>query len=145
MICKGFLYFFSKSTKPTVLQLCRRYSYMNCEIWVESLFLVLIWLVLIWYRPFGPNVQNIQASHLMRMLLFGMVVVNIYSNWPRKAKILRSNVESAVKVTRKVIKCNKIKCHNFNSETNNETPMRLLQPVAKIFLENLCISFVNRL
>ena len=30
--------------------------------------------------------QNIQASNLMRMLLFVMVVVNIYSNWPRKGK-----------------------------------------------------------
>ncbi len=57
--------------------------------------------------------QNIQASNLIRMLLFVMVVVNIYSNWLRKTKILRSNVESQAKVTRKVIKCKKIKCHNF--------------------------------
>ena len=64
--------------------------------------------------------QNIQAPNLMRMLLFVMVVVNIYSNWPGKAKILRSNVESQVKV-----KCKKNKCHNFNSKTNGETPMWL--------------------
>ncbi len=49
---------FSKSTKPTVLQLCRRYSYRNCEIWMESVFLVLIWLVLIWYMPIGPNAKH---------------------------------------------------------------------------------------
>ncbi len=79
------------------------------------------------------------------MLLFVMVVVNTYSNEPRKAKILRSNVESQVKVTRKVIKCKKIKCHNFNSKTNGETPIRLQYPVTKIFPENLCISLVNRL
>ena len=78
----------------------------------------------------------------MRMLLFVMVVVNVYSNWPRKAKILRSNVESQVKVTRKVIGCRKTKCHNF--KTNGETPMRLQHLAAKIFPENLCISLVNR-
>ncbi len=88
--------------------------------------------------------HNIQASNLMTMLIFVMVVVNIYSNRPRKAKALRSNVESQVKVTRKVIKCKKIKCHNFNSKTNGETLMRLQHPVAKIFPETLCISLVNK-
>ncbi len=50
---------FSKSTKPTALQLCRRYSYRNCEIWVESVYLVLIWLVLIWYMPIGPHAKHL--------------------------------------------------------------------------------------
>ncbi len=135
---------FSKSTKPAVLQLCWRYSYRNCEIWVESVFFFSFG----WYSSGTcplDLMQNTLASNLMSMLLFVMVVANIYSNWPRKAKIVRSNVESQVKVTRKVIKCKQIKCHNFNSKTNGETPMRLQHPVAKIFPENLCISLVNRL
>ncbi len=103
---------FSKSTKATVLQRCRRYAYRNCEIWVESVFLVHIWLVFIWYMPIA-SYANIQAPNLMRMLLFVMVVVNISSNWPREAHISRINVESQVKVTIKVIKCKKIKCHQW--------------------------------
>ncbi len=136
---------FSKSAKPTVLQLCMRYSYIGI---VRSGWNQFFFFSSGWYSsdtcPLDP-MQNIQACNLMRMLLFVMVVVNIYSNWPRKAKILRTNVEPQVKVARKVIKCKKFICHNFNSKTNRETPMRLQHPVAKIFLENLCISLVNRL
>ena len=54
-------------------------------------------------------------------------------------------MESQVKVTRKVIRCKKIKRHNFDSKINGETPMWLRHLVAKIFPENLCISLVNRL
>ena len=94
--------------------------------------------------PWYP-MQNIQASNLMRMLHFVMIVVNMYANWSRKAQILRRSVESQVKVTRKVMRCKKIKHHNFDSKINGEIPTQLPHLAAKKFPENLCISLVNRL
>ena len=70
--------------------------------------------------------QNIRVSYLMRMLHFVMIVVYMYAYWSRKAQILRRSVESVesqVKVTRKVIRCKKIKHHNFDSKIDGKNPM----------------------
>ena len=73
-----------------------------------------------WY-----SMQNIQASNLMRMVYFVMIVVNMNAKWFGKAQIFSRSAESQVKVTGKVIRCKKIKRHNFDSMIDGENPMQL--------------------
>ncbi len=83
--------------------------------------------------------QNMQVSNMMEMILFVMIVINIYANWSRKANISRIRTASNVKVTKKVIKCKKTKCHNFYSKTKGENPLWLRHLVVKIFPQNHCV------
>ncbi len=97
-----------------------------------------------WYSsgtcPWYP-MQNIQASNLMIMLHFVMIVLNMYANWSGKAKTLRRSMESQVKVTRKVIRCIKLNVTVLILRSMVKTPCGYDTWCP----ENLCISLVNRL
>ncbi len=69
--------------------------------------------------------ENVQVICVMGKHLSMMSVNNIYASGLRQAKSSRNRAESTVKVTKKVIKCKKIKCHNFDSMSSGETPVRL--------------------
>ena len=51
-----------------------------------------------------------------------MIVVNIYASWLRQATNSGNRAESKVKVTKKVIKCKKIKCHIFDPMSDDKKP-----------------------
>ena len=85
--------------------------------------------------PLHP-MQNVQGSNSMGMQLFIIIVASIHANWSKQAVISREGTKSKVKVTKKVIKCKNIKCHNFDSKFNRENPMWLRHPVTKIFVKN---------
>ncbi len=74
-----------------------------------------------------------------------MIVTKIYASGLRQANNSRNRAESKVKVTKKVIKCKKIKCHNFDPMSSGETPMRLRHLVAEIFDKNHSAKIVNEL
>ena len=69
--------------------------------------------------------ENVQVICVMGKHLSMMSVNNIYASGLRQANNLRNRAESKVKVIKKVIKCKKIKCHNFDSMSSGETPVRL--------------------
>ncbi len=68
---------------------------------------------------------NVQVISAMGKHLSIMIVTNIYVSWLRQANNSRNRAESQVKVTPKVIKCKKIKRHNFDPMSSGETPVRL--------------------
>ena len=63
--------------------------------------------------PLHP-MGNVQVICMMGKHLSIMIVASIYASGLRQAKNSRNRSESKVKVTKKVIKCKKIKCHNFD-------------------------------
>ena len=64
----------------------------------------------------------VKFSCVMGKHLSIMIEANIYANWLRQANNLRNGADSKVKVTTKVIKCKKIKCHNFDFMSSGEPP-----------------------
>ena len=64
---------------------------------------------------------------------------------PRKPYNSKKFAKSKVKVTEKVIKCKKIKCHNFDSKVNGKNPMWLRHTLTKIFAKNHSVKLVNAL
>ncbi len=68
---------------------------------------------------------NVQDICVMGKHLSTMIVNNIYASGLRQDDNSRNRVESKVKVTKKVIKCKKIKHHNFDPKSSGETPVRL--------------------
>ena len=76
--------------------------------------------------------------------LFIMIVTNTYASGLRQANNSRNKAESKVKVTKKVIKCKKIKCHTFDPMSSSETPMRLYL-VVKIVAKYHSTKIVNEL
>ena len=68
---------------------------------------------------------DVKVICVMEKYLSLMIVTNMYASGLRQAKNSRNRAESKVKVTKKVIKCKKIKCHNFDPMSSGETPMRL--------------------
>ena len=73
-------------------------------------------------RPLHP-IQNVQDSNFIGIQPFIIIVASIEANWSNQAVISRKGRKAKVKVTQKVIKCNKIKCHNFDSKFSGENPM----------------------
>ena len=88
---------------------------------------------------------NVQVIYVIGKHLSIMIVTNIYATGLRQVKNSRNSVELKVKVTKKVIKCKKIKCHNFDPMSTGETPMRLRHLVAEIFAKNHSAKIVNEL
>ncbi len=76
---------------------------------------------------------NVQVICMMGKHLSITIVTNIYASGLRQAINSRNRAESKLKVTKKVIKYKKIKCHNCDPMSNDETPMRLRHLVAEIF------------
>ncbi len=74
--------------------------------------------------PLHP-MGNVQVICMMGKHLSIMIVANIYASGFRQANNSRNRADSKVKVTKKVIKCKKIKCLNFDSMYRGEIPMRL--------------------
>ncbi len=71
------------------------------------------------------NVWVISIISMMGKHLSIMIVTNIYASLLRQANNSRNRAESKMKVTKKVIKCKKIKRHNFDPMSSGETPVRL--------------------
>ena len=64
-----------------------------------------------------------------------MIVTIIYASGLREANNSRNRAGSKVKVTKKVTKSKKNKCHNVDPMSSGETPMRQCL-VVKIFAKN---------
>ena len=94
--------------------------------------------------PLHP-MGNVQVICVMEKHLPIMIVTNIYASWLRQASNSRNSAESKVTVTKKVIKCKKIKCHNLDPMSSDEIPTRLRHLVAEIFAKNHFAKIVNEL
>ena len=74
--------------------------------------------------PLHP-MGNVQVSCVMGKHLSIMFVTNICASGLRQANNSRMRTELKLKVTKMVIKCKKIKCHDFDPMSSGETSMSL--------------------
>ena len=68
---------------------------------------------------------NVQVICVMGKHSSLMILTNICASGLRQANSSRNRTDSKVKVTKQVIKCKNIKCHNFDPMSSGETPVRL--------------------
>ena len=127
--------------------LCNFATHNHIEIvrfWYNQFFSITFWKYSSGTCPLHP-MGNVEVSCVMEKHLSIMIVANIYANWLKQANNSRNGAESKVKVTKKVIKCQKIKCHNFDFMSSGETPARLWHLVVKILAKNYSAKIVNKL